>query len=259
MKTRILFLLLMLLVFTQIGAAYPNNYTLYMTFTNPDANTFNYTMHITGNMLPPVPPMGGVLHTPKFIFALGSQQNNYYGQGVCPTCDMNWYTYPTANFLNDCGDTDGPCNGTEEMQIQCSILGTFLTAGPSGNPIYGVIFFRMIDITQNLAIGIGNPQFGWKVIPRCTPATSPPDFAPNATINPLLEPPPPDFAPYYKERSKCFRSASAPSGSPWTCNPITEYLLLSDTAANQEFLLYGDGANYNCTNRDKGYTGHPFP
>jgi hypothetical protein len=257
MKTRILFLLLMLFGFAQIGAAYPNNYTLYMTFTAPDANTFNYTAHITGNMLPPVPPMGGVLHTPKFTFALGSQQNNYQGQGVCPTCDMNWYTYPTANFLNDCGDTDGPCSGTEEMQIQCSILGTFITAGPSGNPIYGVIYRRAISMLRNTYVPIGD--FGWQVAAKCSIYVNPPDFNATAIINPTFQPPPPDSAAYYKARAKCFRGASSPSGSPWTCSPTFEYLELNETQEQSEALQHGDGTSYFCTNIDKGYTGKPFP
>jgi hypothetical protein len=256
---KILIAILLFLSVTGMAAAYPNNYTLYVSFTTTDGNVFNYTFHITGNMLPPVPNMPGVLHSPTAIFAMGSTRFNYQWQGVCPTCDMNDYSYPTANYILSCGDIDGPCDGTQEVQISCQVLGLFLTEGQGGSPIYNTIYFRMININQNLAIGVGNPQFGWKTTPRCTPATSPPDWVSNAIINPLFEPPPPDFAPYYKERSPCFRAASAPSGSPWTCSPITDYLLLSDTAANQEFLLYGDGHNYNCTNRDRGYTGHPFP
>lgn len=257
MKIRIALAILLLLGVTGIAAAYPNNYTLYVTTTTSDGNALNITFHITGNMLPPVPPMGGVLHTPYAIFALGTTRYNYQWQGVCTTCDMNDYSYPTANYQLSCGDVDTPCIATEEMMISCQILGTYFVNGGPSSGYYGLIFQRAISIAQNTGQQIGD--FGWVLTNQCTSATSPPDFDPKALINANLQPPAPAYAPYYKARAICSRAGNAPAGSAWSCQPVFQYLLLSVANAFSEFASYGDGFNYNCTNRDKGYTGKPWP
>ena len=195
---------------------------------------------------------------PTAVFIFGTTQYNYNWQGSCPTCDMNNYAYPTANYTLSCGDTLYPCHSTQDFSIACSIIGQFLVnQGPAGS-FANLIYQRAISIAENTQIPIGNA--GWTLAARCSSATSPPDFNPVAIFSANFQPPPPDNYPYYKARSVCFRAGNAPSGSSWTCSPTFQYLNLTMDNAMEEFINHGDGiSKYNCTNRDKGYTGKPWP
>lgn len=256
MKLRTL-AVLFLLAWAVTAHAFPNNYTLYVSNTTTDGNTLNFTYHITGNMLPPVPPMNGILHTPNAVFTLGSTTLNYQWQGVCPTCDMNDYAYPSAAYDLSCGDVDYPCSAFQNFTVSCQVLGrNFVSQGPSGG-FSNLIFQRAISMAENAAIPIGNA--GWVLRAKCTKAVSPPDFDPIALYSANFQPPPPEYFPFLKARCVCFRDGNAPSGSPWTCQPTFQYVNMSVDEASQEFAKYGDNYNYNCTNRDKGYTGKPWP
>jgi hypothetical protein len=141
-------------------------------------------------------PMNSATHTPWVENQLTDPYGHVYGgtyrgSSGCPSCYLSEQNTLTVAATDGEIFTDN--NGGD---VVCSAAGEFWSV---------FISFRIEiakTLSQNTGPGPGAPSY-WAVSPYCTPATTPPDYAPRyATVS--------NWYPYYLQRAICWPQSGAP-------------------------------------------------
>lgn len=115
----------------------------------------------------------------------------YSGNSGCVNCYLS-----EQNTLTVAANDGELFTDNEGGYVICSLAGEFWSVFNS----FGIEIAK--TMSQNTGTGPGCPSC-WTVTPYCTPATTPPDFAPSYTYVS-------NYYPYYLQRAICWPASGAP-------------------------------------------------
>jgi hypothetical protein len=217
-------------------------------------------------------------HTPNVQNqdANGHYGGTVYGQGVPPATNINLQNnvvYPEDLFGNPPAPDQIDLGGV----VMCSVIGRFFTVGGAGSPPSTIDEDAITFSTNTWVPFLAGPklvQIGFELNPKCSTSSSPPDFDFNAIVNTkatVVAPKLPDEWAYYKGKTWCYRSATAPAGTTWNCGFKTVMGGVTPGAWGLTVIGYdpvdgqaeyappnGDSSGYFCTNYDAKISGLPW-
>jgi hypothetical protein len=153
-----------------------------------------------------------IQHWPSVQNQIGSVGGWTQGPATCAECYISYQTNTDSGPLNQGQET----TFTWEGQTYCGMAGIVFFSSEN-------LLAAEIAYTRSLNTGIlvgtatinGQQVKGWRILPYCTPPTSPPDWNPNLYYAPATLP---YTAVYFVDGiSACVRINF--TGSPWFCTP----------------------------------------